>query len=252
MSDEVEEAEELEEDSSPGWMATFADLVTLLLVFFVLLFSMSTIEVVKAKAVFGSMREAFGGSDNDSDDFSGTLTSDQVDQTSLAVMELQRIRQEILKAQDNSFDAIKTYLSKKAVDGEISAVIDEGTITLTIGDGLLFDQGQVELSPAAATSLEPLLDIIRDNREMTVSIKGYTDNNTVPVGARFKDNWELSALRAVNVLRWFIDNGINPLRLTVTGMADLNPLFPNDTPKNQAKNRRVEFSLDRTVHAPKH
>jgi len=246
----VPEPEELEEEDT-SWMGTFADMVTLLLVFFVLLLSMSTIEVRKFQAVFGSMRDSFGGIDNEITDISGSLASEQTEKTSMAVMELQRIRQEILKAQENTFDAIKSYLTKKAVDGKISAVIDEGIITLTIGDGLLFEQGRASLSPKAAASLEPLLEIIKANREMTVNIKGYTDNNPPPADARFKDNWELSALRAVNVLRWFIDNGINPLRLTATGMSDLNPLFPNDTPKNQAKNRRVEFSLERTIHEPR-
>ena len=248
---EVEEPVEEEEEGSPGWMATFADLVTLLLVFFVLLFSMSTIEVIKAKAVFGSLRDAFGGSKNPTEDFSGSMVSKEKDNTSLSVLELSRIRQEILKTQENTFNAVRSYLSKKAVEGSVSAVLDEGTITLTIGDGLLFNPGEETLSEQAFTHLEPLLEIIRSNREMMVSIKGYTDNDEVPEGARFKDNWELSALRAVNVLRWFIENDINPLRITATGMGDLNPLFPNDTPENQAKNRRVEFSLERTIHAPK-
>ena len=250
MSDDIPEEEPLEEEDT-SWMATFADMVTLLLVFFVLLLSMSTIEVRKFSSVFGSMRDTFGGLDNEIKDVTGSLAAEKIEKTSLAVMELQRIRQEILKAQENSFDAIKTYLSKKAVEGEISAVLDEGTITLTIGDGLLFKRGQVELSPQAAKSLIPLLEIIRANREMTVSIRGYTDNSPVPTGARFKDNWELSALRAVNVLRWFVDNGINPLRLTATGMADLEPLFPNDTPEHQARNRRVEFNLERSIQAPR-
>ena len=60
---------------------------------------------------------------------------------------------------------------------------------------------------------------------------------------------ELSALRAVNVLRWFVDAGVPIVRLTATGMGDLNPLFPNDTPENQARNRRVEFSLERQVRS---
>ncbi|MDE5680727.1 MAG: OmpA family protein, partial [Mailhella sp.] len=126
-------------------------------------------------------------------------------------------------------------------------VLDEGTITLTIGDNLLFAPGSEELSPEADEQLKTVLDVIESNREMTVNIKGYTDDSAIPEGARFKNNWELSALRAVNVLRWLVEHGIDPLRVTATGMGDLNPRFPNDSPENRAKNRRVEFCLERQV-----
>lgn len=239
------------QEDKQEWMATFSDMVTLLLVFFVLLLSMSTTEIKKSDAVLGSMRQTFGGKDNHIPVTTGSLNSTDESQTSVAVMELQKIRQEILKSQENTFNAIKSYITKKSVEGEMSAVLDEGTITLTLGDGVLFKKGEVELAPEADKYLKPLLDIIMANREMTVSIKGYTDNDEVPEGARYKDKWELSALRSVNVLRWFINNKINPLRLSATGMGDLNPIFPNDTPENQAKNRRVEFNLERTIHEPK-
>lgn len=247
----IPEPEPIEEEDT-SWMATFADMVTLLLVFFVLLLSMSTIEIKKFQSVFGSVRDSFGGLDNDVVVVSGQQPQDSEDSTSKAVMELQRVRQEILQSQENTFNAIKSYLSKKAVEGEVSAILDEGIIVLRIGEGLLFEQGKASLSPQASKQLTPILEIIKANREMVVSIKGYTDNNPVPVGSRFKDNWELSALRAVSVLRWFIDHKINPLKLTATGMSDLNPLFPNDTPENQAKNRRVEFSLERTISEQKY
>lgn len=239
------------EEDKQEWMATFSDMVTLLLVFFVLLLSMSTTEIRKSDAVLGSMRQTFGGKDNHIPVTTGSLNSQDESQTSVSVMELQKIRQEILKSQKNTFDAIKSYITKKSVDGQVSAVLDEGTITLTLGDGILFQKGEIELAPEADKYLQPLLDIIMSNREMTVSIKGYTDNDEVPEGARFKDKWELSALRSVNVLRWFVDHKINPLRLSATGMGDLNPIFPNDTPANQAKNRRVEFNLERTINEPK-
>ncbi len=243
------EPEPIEEESA-DWLATFSDMVTLLLVFFVLLLSMSTVEDVKFISVSGAMRDAFGGLDNNVDVTTGTANSN-VDFDNMAVMDLERIRRELLKSQENSFNAVKSYLTKKAIDGQVSAVLDEGIITMTVGDGALFNRGQETLAPRAEETLLPLLDIIKANRDMEVSIKGYTDNDEVIAGGRFKDNWELSALRAVNILRWLVDKGINPLRLTATGMADLNPRFPNDTEENKAKNRRVEFSLERMINEPK-
>ena len=147
----------------------------------------------------------------------------------------------------NSKASSLTFALGKNVEGEVGAVLDEGTITLTIGDSLLFAPGSEELSPEADEQLKTVLDVIESNREMTVNIKGYTDDSAIPEGARFKNNWELSALRAVNVLRWLVEHGIDPLRVTATGMGDLNPRFPNDSPENRAKNRRVEFCLERQV-----
>lgn len=237
---------EPEESEDTSWMATFSDMVTLLLVFFVLLVSMSTVEVKRFQTVFGSMRMAFGGLSS-SEVAGGQMQSNANNNMQQSVQDLMRIRQEILKNQENVFEAIQSYLSKKNVEGDVGAVLDEGTITLTIGDNLLFKEGSEELSPGAEEQLGTILEVIEANREMTVNIKGYTDDSPIPEGARFKDNWELSALRAVNVLRWLVEHGIDPLRITATGMGDLNPRFPNDSPENRAKNRRVEFCLERQV-----
>lgn len=237
---------EPDEPEDMAWLATYGDMVTLLLVFFVLLVSMSTVEVKRFQSVFGSMRMAFGGL-SASEIAGGQMQSNIDSNTQQSVQDLMRIRQELLKNQENVFNAIQSYLSKKNVEGDVGAVLDEGTITLTIGDSLLFAPGSEELSEGAEEQLETVLEIIEANREMTVNIKGYTDDSAIPEGARFKNNWELSALRAVNVLRWLIDHGIDPLRITATGMGDLNPRFPNDSPENRAKNRRVEFCLERQV-----
>lgn len=237
---------EPDEPEDMAWLATYGDMVTLLLVFFVLLVSMSTVEVKRFQSVFGSMRMAFGGL-SASEIAGGQMQSNIDSNTQQSVQDLMRIRQELLKNQENVFNAIQSYLSKKNVEGDVGAVLDEGTITLTIGDSLLFAPGSEELSEGAEEQLETILEIIEANREMTVNIKGYTDDSAIPQGARFKNNWELSALRAVNVLRWLIDHGIDPLRITATGMGDLNPRFPNDSPENRAKNRRVEFCLERQV-----
>ena len=237
---------EPEEAEDTSWLATFSDMVTLLLVFFVLLVSMSTVEVKRFQTVFGSMRMAFGGLSS-SEVAGGQMQSNSNNNMQQSVQDLMRIRQELLKNQENVFDAIQSYLSKKNVEGDVGAVLDEGTITLTIGDNLLFKEGSEELSPGAEEQLTTILEVIEANREMTVNIKGYTDDSPIPADARFKDNWELSALRAVNVLRWLVEHGIDPLRITATDMGDLNPRFPNDSPENRAKNRRVEFCLERQV-----
>ena len=80
-----------------------------------------------------------------------------------------------------------------------------------------------------------------------INLKGYTDDVLPSPTARFRDNWELSAMRAVNVLRLMVELGLNPNRMTATGLADLEPLLPNTSPENRAQNRRVEFVLEKIV-----
>lgn len=233
-----------------SWMGTFSDLCLLLLTFFILLCSMSTIEVIKFKSVFGSMREAFGGIQTEDQESGATRDSqEKAEQEEQAMQQFMRVREELLEAQRRSYNEIRSFITTKGMEGEVSAVFDEGIITLSVPASVLFAKGEEELSPEAEPALQALLHVFMGERDQNINIKGYTDNSPVPPGKRYKNNWELSALRAVNVLRWFVDAGVPIVRLTATGMGDLNPLFPNDTPENQARNRRVEFSLERQVRA---
>jgi len=228
-----------------SWMGTFSDLSLLLLVFFILLCSMSTIEIVKFKSVFGSMRETFGGAKTE-DLHSGQLQQAEKESEE-AMMQFMRVREEMLEAQQRSYNEIRSFITTKGMDGQISAVLDKGIITLTLPSELLFAPGSDTLSPAAEPHLRELLTIFQNERDQQIHIKGYTDNTEAAGSPRYRDSWELSALRAVNVLRWFVNAGLPIVRFTATGMGDLDPIFPNDTPENQARNRRVVMTLERKV-----
>lgn len=241
---------DIEEDGPPEadtpWLVTFADLSLLLLTFFILLVTMSTFEIQKFQDVFESMRDAFGGSQMPPLTTSGRL-SENGESTAESMQEFMRIREQILKAQRMTYNEIRSFITTKGLEGKMSAVFDEGIVTISVPDSVLFGPGLESLDKAADPVLRNLLTIFQDGRELSINIKGYTDNSPVPAEARYHDNWELSALRAVNVLRWFVEAGLPVVRLTATGMGDLNPLFPNDAPENQARNRRVEFVLERKV-----
>lgn len=244
---------QLDDDEGPappdeGWKDTFADMSLLLLTFFILMVSMSTMEIVKFQSVFGSIRDAFGGTPIEAITSGGQSQSDGESTEDFdAIRDLQRIRAEILEAQRLAYNAIQSYISVNALESNMSATFDQGKVILTVPDSVLFDPGSERLRPEAEATLRNLLTIFLDQRETDINIMGYTDNSPIPDGARYTDNWELSALRAVNVLRWFVDAGIPVVRLTATGMGDLNPLYPNDSEENRARNRRVEFSLERRV-----
>jgi len=129
----------------------------------------------------------------------------------------------------------------------IGAVFDEGMITLRVPAGVLFDSGEVKLKPEGENILMSMRDLFLQRNDQTIDIRGYTDDVQPKPGSRFQDNWEISALRSVNVLRFLLRQGIEDNRMTATGLADLNPLFPNTSTENRDKTRRVEFVLVKRV-----
>lgn len=227
-------------EESQEWIVTFADTSLLLLVFFILLFSLSTIDPAKFKNSFGSIKGALGG------EAKGTPASDRKVEDG-ALHDMVRMRKELLDAQTHVFNDIRSFLVQNGMEGKVGAVLDQGNIILRLPAQLLFDQHSTELGPESEQILKVLLDIFVKQRTQNIDIRGFTDNSPTPEGARFRDNWELSALRAVTVLRKLLAQGIEAPRLTATGFGDLAPIMANTTEENKAKNRRVEFVLHRFV-----
>ena len=116
---------------------------------------------------------------------------------------------------------------------------------LRLPSEVLFAPGSAELTAQGREAVATLKNFFIKNADQTINIKGYTDD--VPPRGRYADNWELSSMRAVNVLRYLLDLGLSAERMTATGLSDLEPLYPNTTPENRAKNRRVEFVLEKSV-----
>ena len=233
MIDEPEEKEEI-----PEWIVTFADVSMLLLTFFVLLFSMSTLDKQKFTESFSSVLETFGGSQMKH------IAPMDAQKDAASMPTIQDIKA-LIESQRKVFNETRSFLSRTALENDVSASFDDGIITLRVPSEVMFGPGSVELRPEAIPFLLKLKDFFLKMRDQSISIRGYTDNSAIVPGSRFKDNWELSALRAVNVLRFMLAEGIELVRLTATGLGDLDPLLPNTTEENRAKNRRVEFVLER-------
>ena len=237
--------DDAEESGGDEWLMTFADMSTLLLTFFILLMSMSHLDKARFADNFSSVREQFGG-----DKMRVAETGAAVGGTSPeALMDSVRERERIIAAQKQSLSEIQTFLTRTAHSDIVKARVDNDKITLTVPSEVLFAPGSEVVLPAAAPFLAELRNLFLKERQQNINIKGYTDNSPLPTGARFKDNWELSALRAVNILRTMLDGGIEAVRLTATGLGDLNPVAPNTTDENRALNRRVEFELERRAGA---
>lgn len=231
--------EEIQPSDGGSWLVTFADLTMLMLVFFILLFSVSTVDFQRFTQSFQSVRSELSGKDA----FNSKIKQAK---ENTSIIDSVRLQQQLIQQQEKIFAEIRTYLTEAGKQDNIAATFDKGKITLRLPSDLLFEPGSVELSEAAKVQLNTIADFLIKNKDQDINIKGYTDN-VEPVAGRFKDSWEISSLRAVNVLRYLMSIGIESSRLTATGLSSLNPLYPNDSEENRAKNRRIEFELERKV-----
>lgn len=240
-NDDLDIEESDDGGGSDDWLTTFADLSTLLMTFFVLLFSMSTLDTTKFADSFQSVKKALGAKGKNL--MSAPVTAKEVS----VLVEQAKLKQQIIKDQKRVYSDFKSYVSTKGVQGIIAATLEAGKITINIPSGVLFTKDEVNLTPDGEKLLDTIFDFLIKSANERVNIRGFTDNQPPGPNSRFRDNWEISALRAVNVLRYLVSKGMPPNRLTATGLADLEPLYPNNTAVNRAKNQRVEFVLERWI-----
>jgi chemotaxis protein MotB len=154
-------------------------------------------------------------------------------------------RTRIVAMQTQTFNDIRAFIALNGMEAGVEALLEETSITLRLAADTLFAPGTEQMLPTGLNTLNLLKDIFIIHNQQTINIRGYTDDKAPPTDARFRDNWELSALRAARILRHLLACGIEPERLTATGFGELEPLFPNTLEENRAKNRRIEFVLER-------
>ena len=213
-------SEDVPADYIPGgvepWMATFADMVTLLMVFFVLFYSVEKDNTEKFKSAIDMMVE------EDGPEGLGAI---------MQVMDSTEIMQNMKEM-------------KAAAKAAKEDTTVEEKIVLRVPGLNLFKQGGAKLSPESRPVLDEIIRIIKSKGDHKIFIQGHTDD--VPIHTeKFESNWELSAVRATAVLRYFYDKGIDPEMLTATGYADTFPMVANNTKEGRAKNRRIEFVLEK-------
>jgi chemotaxis protein MotB len=219
---------------APAWMTTFADLVTLLLTFFVLLLSMANMEEVKFSEASASIRSAFGAHSKPAPSEFSIPIMPSTPESKFAPIQSETA----LKV----YKRIQSQLQSDNIPEDVELIKKEDdTIILRINDSVLFQKGTAVVSPTAYPILRSLADIIRPI-PMRLRIEGHTDNT--PVSKRKISNWNLSVDRAVAVMRFFKKGDLLPLdRMAAIGYGQDRPIVPNTNQANMAKNRRVDFVL---------
>ena len=224
----------------PMWMATYSDLVTLLLTFFVLLLTMASMDPTKFVQAKTSIESAFGW----------RTTAAPVDYSIPIIPSPPKAEftPNPRQAAVQYFKRVQNDLKMTRLDSQIEAIQrDNDSIVLRIGDNLLFEEGQATLNPASYPVLRKIADIVRP-LPMTLRVEGHTD--IVPMAPGQRSNYDLSVDRAVAVMAFFHRGGLFPLdRMAAAGYGDTRPVAANTSEANRARNRRVDFVLrsDRPV-----
>jgi chemotaxis protein MotB len=220
----------VEKDRSERWLLTYADLITLLLIFFIVLYSMSQVDKRKFEAMSASLAVVFGGVGK-----SGVLDAGR------SIMPGDKIYKERLEMQ-NTQEKVRRMIAQRGLEGKISTDLGERGLVISVKDTVLFEVGSGELTPAARDIMQNVAHLLAGTPN-AIRVEGHTDN--VPIHtAKFYSNWELSTARATNVLQFFIQNcGISPSRLSAAGYGEYKPSAPNTSERNRALNRRVDIVL---------
>lgn len=220
-------------------MATFSDLATLLLTFFILLLSFAELNVIEFRDAVGSLREAFGVQFIDPGPIQAMSTT-LVELNSMPTSPLTTVTQEELLGMRQ----MQQHIGEQGVEDQVEVLLSERGIVVRIENVLLFNTGSVELRPAAKAFIAGIPEIA-ENFGRGIAVEGHTDNRPI-ANERFPSNWELSAGRAASVVRYLIsEHEIEPDRLTATGLAETQPVMSNENEANRQKNRRVEFIFER-------
>lgn len=241
MSNGFKKKEKKNGISSPGWMSTFSDLMTLLLTFFILLYSMSTIDAVKFRNISYSLQAVLMGEGQPK------ITEGQKNETPIPLDENKQQSEEIIESDVKEeilemYQTVKEYVEQEQLQAQVSIAVHKTGVYIDIKDVILFESGKADIKQGGKNVLDKLVGLFNEfNNEIV--IEGRTDD--VPSNTLFyPTNWELSTARAVSVVRYLSeDRGLDPSRLSASGYGEYRPVAPNDSVENRAQNRRVNILI---------
>lgn len=226
---------EEEHENLERWLITYADLITLLLAFFIMMYTFSKQDTQKYQELTGHLKAIFTGHSGITGKGNGTSQTLADIQSHLDMIQNGDVKRQLE-------DEIKGMMNNKAMQKNISVLSDERGIVIRILDKAFFDEGRADLKERARKALGRIMPVMRkvDNH---IRIEGHTDD--VPIKtSEFKSNWELSVRRATEVVRYFVEkHDFPPQRISAVGYAEYRPIVANDTPDNRAMNRRIEIIL---------
>jgi chemotaxis protein MotB len=267
---------------APAWMTTFADLMSLLLTFFILLLSFAEMDVVKYRQLAGALKEAFGVAKEDQltgmievDGVLGRKQSMNMDptreaqpmfselrpqveaetegegQSASATAQMPTLSEEQLEKQAEVVKQRKTRELTEKLQAELKDEIKEsgiqvqrlgGEVVISFPSDISFPSGSSALTDQFGQIIDRIIPALQ-GADGEIFVSGHTDNVPLAGGGQFRSNWDLSAARATGVVHRILEHGIPPDRVTIQGYGDSRPIADNGTVEGRSKNRRVEISV---------
>lgn len=255
-----------------GWLATFSDLMNLLLCFFVLLFAMSSIDEDKFEQLVASLSASFGVLDGGSTSvIEGTLISAGVDDlneldeyyesvglndegSSDTLIEeiydydghdlLEVVKDKASEASEKMADDIEQQAQDMNIAGQIEVDYTSQYVMIILNGALLFDPAETRIRTDSIPLVDKVGDILKNYSSSMIEITGYTDNVPLIGDPKYDDNWDLSTARAKTVLMYLVENkGMSLNKMKSAGRGENDPIATNDTAEGRAQNRRVEIKI---------
>lgn len=261
--------EETPAPGAPAWTATFGDLMNLLLCFFVLLFSMSTLDEKKWQEVVASFSQTFsifnGGATaigdgilisngvsqlNELDEYINSTgyeaddnDAEEYDKENTLEGAMEQIEAAKLQESEEMAEMVEEMVQESQMSDAINVEFNAQYVQLTLKGALLFDSGKADIREDAMPVLDKVGVILEKYSGNIIEIEGHTDN--VPIsGGRFADNSELSCARALSVFNYFLETtSLDPSLIKYAGRGEYVPVADNSTPEGRARNRRVEIRI---------
>jgi chemotaxis protein MotB len=236
----------IEHDNHERWMVSYADFMTLLFAFFVVMYGISSVNEGKYKVFSIAVNDAFGTKSTGQQEGDGAihLTEQEIYFKSLVDRRNARLAEQQRKLSERMQSLMKTLNTSMEVfvkQGQMRLSQTNRGVTLDINASTLFNPAEAVLHPEAMKNLSDIARILADG-DQAIEVEGYTDNLPIKT-PQFPSNWELSSARASSVVRLFIEQGVAPKRLTAVGAADNLPIESNDTPEGRMRNRRVTVTV---------
>ena len=213
-----------EDAPSASWLISYADMVTNLMMFFIVMYAFAPTKGADPTAYKEFIKQLESEFDGSKYEKSSQNMFD---------METQKTAEEI-----------KSFAHLQQVNKNIGVNISDDKYQIILQNPVMFAEGTADLQPGATEILDAIASVI-STFPYAINVEGHTDN--VPAESKqFPSNWDLSGARAVTVLRYFVLKGVQPERLSAAGYGEFRPLFANDTPENRALNRRIEINVIRS------
>jgi len=232
-----------DEHIDESWLVPYADILTLLLAVFIILFASSSIDQDKLQRMSAVFNQVFDGGTSfleqpspvETPNAESDKTPQQIQQNSAYLKDQQELAE--IK------DSVENFIAVHEMEGQFATEMTDEGLLVTIRDSILFDSGKATIKPEYKPIAKELADVLVSDPARNIVITGHTDN--VPAGPAFSSNFELSGMRAINFLNILLisNSKLDPTNFSFKGYGENRAIAPNDTAEGRAKNRRVEVLI---------